>query len=263
MDNATLFRERKEYTIFHILLKPHLPALFLLPRTSPPYPALFFLHHYRGSKENIVFFASEAARKNFAVLAIDMEYHGERRVDGQDILSTDLEADYKAFLQTFEDALCALQFLERYEDIRRGEIFFLGVSLGALVGAVVSALYGKFKGIALVVGGGNIEILLTESMLDSIVNIRYALRKQGIPIREVATSWKDLDPLYAARKIIRTPTFLFNATQDTIVPGECALELYRAIHAPKEILWFHAEHDLFYLPKYHIPQRIFECFTGL
>ncbi len=259
-----LFRERKEYAIFRVFLRQDLPALFLFPKTfPPPYPALFFLHHYRGSKENLIFFASEAAQRGFATLALDMEYHGERKVNGRDILSTDLEDDYYAFLQTFEHSLLALQFLEAHKNIRPGEIFFLGVSLGALVGTVVSALYGKFKGIALVVGGGNIEILFTESMLDSIVNIRYDLRKKNIPIRDIATAWKELDPLHAAEKITNTPVFLYNATQDTIVPVECTLELYKAIRAPKEIQWFHGEHNLFYLPRYQVPQKVFECFAAL
>lgn len=261
--NAAIFRERKGYTIFRIFLKPDLPALFLLPQTPPPHPALFFLHHYRGSKENLVFFASEAAQRGFAALAIDMEYHGERSVNGRDILSTDLEDDYQAFLRTFEHSLLALRFLEIHEEIRKREIFFLGVSLGALVGTVVSALYGKFRGIALVVGGGNIEILFAESMLDSIVDIRYDLRKKGIPIRDAAWAFRDLDPLHAAGRITATPVFLFNATQDTIVPAECTLELYRALSAPKEIQWFHAEHNLFYLPRYHIPQRVLERFAVL
>lgn len=257
------FREHREYTIFRLFVQPDLPALLLAPRNfPPPYPAVFFLHHYRGSKENLTFFASEAARRGFAAFAIDMEYHGERKVQGRDILSTDLEDDYQAFLRTFEHALSALQFLEACESIRSGEIFFLGVSLGALVGTVVSALYGKFRSIALVVGGGNIEILFRESMLDSIVDIRYDLKKRGVPIRDVAIAWKDLDPLHAAKAITGTPILLFNATQDTIVPRECTLELYRAIRAPKEILWFHAEHDLFYLPRYRIPQKIFERFKG-
>uniref|UniRef100_A0A7V3YFU4 Alpha/beta hydrolase n=1 Tax=Candidatus Caldatribacterium californiense TaxID=1454726 RepID=A0A7V3YFU4_9BACT len=258
------FREHREYTISRFFLQPGLPALFLTPRNAPPpYPAVFFLHHYRGSKENLAFFALEAARRGFAALAIDMEYHGERRVNGRDILSTDLEDDYQAFLRTFEHTLFALRFLETHESIRPREIFFLGVSLGALVGTVVAAPYGKFRGIALVVGGGNIEILFEESMLDSIVNIRYDLRKRGIPVRDVAVAWKDLDPVNAAEALTDTPVFLFNATRDTIVPGECTFELYRAIRAPKEIQWFHAEHDLFYLPRYRIPQRAFEYFTAL
>ncbi len=130
------------------------------------------------------------------------------------------------------------------------------------MGTVISALYRKFKGIALVVGGGNIEILFRESMLEAIVDIRYDLKKRGVPIRDVAMAWKDLDPLHAAKVITDTPILLFNATQDTIVPGECTLELYRAIRAPKEILWFHAEHDLFYLPRYRIPQKVLERFKG-
>ncbi|WP_438315961.1 alpha/beta hydrolase [Candidatus Caldatribacterium sp. SIUC1] len=258
------FREHREYTIFRFFLQPGLPALFLTPRnTPPPYPAVFFLHHYRGSKENLAFFALEAARRGFAALAIDMEYHGERKVNDRDILSTDLEDDYQAFLRTFEYALFALHFLETHESIRPGETFLLGVSLGALVGAVIAALYGKFRGIALVVGGGNIEILFEESMLDSIVDIRYDLRKRGISVRDVAMAWKDLDPVNAVEALTDTPAFFFNATRDTIVPGECTLALYRAIRAPKEIQWFHAEHDLFYLPRYRIPQRVFERFTAL
>lgn len=261
--DCVLFKDHREYRIFRIFPQADLAALFLVPRNfPPPYPAIFFLHHYWGSKENLLFFAPEAAKRGFAVLAIDMEYHGERKVNGKDILSTDLEDDYQAFLRTFAYSLSALQFLETHENIRKGKIFFLGVSLGALVGTVVAALYGKFAGIALVVGGGNIEVLFQESMLPSIVDIRYDLKKRGIPIRDVASIWKDLDPLYAAERITDTPVFLFNATQDTIVPGECTLELYRAIRAPKEIQWFHAEHNLFYLPRYRIPQKVFERFTA-
>ncbi|MGC8777738.1 MAG: hypothetical protein ACP5Q4_03585, partial [Candidatus Caldatribacteriaceae bacterium] len=134
--NFTPYKEHHHYTIFRLELTPHLPALFLKPRKfSPPYPTFFFLHYYRGSKENLLPLAQELAKNGFAALSIDMEYHGERTKEGKDILSRDLQDDLCAFQRTIEDALLALQFLETYEEIDQKQLFFLGVSLGAILGA--------------------------------------------------------------------------------------------------------------------------------
>ncbi len=257
-----IFRQKRDYTLFRFFLDERVPALLLRPRhIPPPYPALFFLHHYRGSKESIVFSASEIARRGFLALAIDMEYHGERKREGRDILSPDLEDDRRATQRTVEDCLVALDFLEHFGEVQEERMFLLGVSLGALLGCAVCALYGRFRSAAFVVGGGNIETLFRESMLDSIVEIRFDLAKKGLPIPEAVRIFQDLDPLNLAKDLKSIPLYFFNATQDSIVPLECTLDLYECIRSQKSILWFHAEHDLFYLPQYQVPRLVLESFS--
>ncbi|MGQ9622313.1 MAG: alpha/beta hydrolase [Candidatus Caldatribacteriaceae bacterium] len=261
-ENWTIFRQKKDYTLFRFVLDGRVPALLLGPTSiPPPHPALLFLHHYRGSKESIVFSASEMARRGFLVLAVDIEYHGERKREGRDILSVDLEEDRRAMQRTIEDCLTAFDFLERLGEVKEGNMFFLGVSLGALLGHAVCALYEKLRGAAFVVGGGNVETLFRESMLDSIVEIRFDLAKKGVPIPETAEIFQGLNPLNFVEDLRDTPLYFFNATRDSIVPPECTLDLYERIRFPKNFLWFHAEHNLFYLPQYQIPRLILESFS--
>ena len=261
-ENWTIFRQKRDYTLFRFVLNECVPALLLKPTSiPPPHPVLLFLHHYRGSKESIVFSASEMARRGFLALAIDMEYHGERKREGRDILSVDLEEDRRAMQRTIEDCLAAFDFLEHLGEVQEGNMFFLGVSLGALLGYAVCALYGKLRGAAFVVGGGNVEMLFRESMLDSIVEIRFDLARKGVPIPEAVKIFQDLDPLKFVEDLKNTPLCFFNATRDSIVPLECTLDLYGRTRSPKSLLWFHAEHNLFYLPQYQIPRLVLESFN--
>lgn len=98
-------------------------------------------------------------------------------------------------------------------------------------------------------------------MLDSIVEIRFDLAKKGLPIPEAVRIFQDLDPLNLAKDLKSIPLYFFNATQDSIVPLECTLDLYECIRSQKSILWFHAEHDLFYLPQYQVPRLVLESFS--
>jgi dienelactone hydrolase len=255
----TLYKEHHTYTLFRLELTPSLPALFLRPRKfSPPYPTFFFLHYYRGSKENLLPLAQEFAKNGFAALAIDMEYHGERRKEGRDLLSTDLKDDLLAFRRTLDSALLSLEFLETWEEIDKGAIYFLGVSLGAILGVTVCREYRRFQKAIFVVGGGNLETLIAESMLDSIVEIRYDLRRRGIPIREATQDFHDFEPLFSIRNLSSTPLLFLNATHDEIVPQGCTFDLYEAAPSPKKLSWFPAGHGLLFAPTFRISRRIVE-----
>lgn len=257
--NFTVTKEHPQYTLFHFEIAPALPALFLRPRTfPPPYPAFFFLHYYRGSKENLLPLALELARNGFAALAIDMEYHGERKKAGRDILSPDLEDDLLAFQRTLENCLLSLQFLETMEEIDPTRISFLGVSLGAILGVTVCGTYRRFQKAVFVVGGGNLEILVRESMLDSLVEIRYRLFKEHIPLPEALHAFTPFEPLFAVQKLRSTPLLFLNATGDDIVPQQCTIDLYHAALPPKELRWFPAGHGLLFTPAFRIPRKVVE-----
>lgn len=258
-----IIRQSHNYLLTKFYIDPQIPALMVKPTTPPPYPAIFFLHYYRGSKENIQFLANEIGKSGFMAVAIDMEYHGDRAQTGKDILSSDLESDEKAFYRTIHDSLIALQFIENHPNFDGHSLFFWGVSLGALIGSIVCAQYGKFKSIALVVGGGNIEILARESMLDSMVNIRYSLLKNKISTYDLAQRWKDLDPLHWISYFDHTPVSFFNASKDIIIPPECTWALFERIPSPKKIFWFPTGHGLLFERYFGVPKKIIDLFRQI
>ncbi|MDI9593836.1 MAG: dienelactone hydrolase family protein [Atribacterota bacterium] len=258
-----IIRQSKNYLLTKLHINPQIPALMIKPTTPPPYPAIFFLHYYRGSKENIQFLANELGKSGFMALAIDMEYHGDRTQAGKDILSPDIENDKKAFYKTINDSLIALRFIENHPDFDHHSLFFWGVSLGSLIGSIVCAQHRKFKGIALVVGGGNIEILARESLLDSMVNIRYSLLKKKISPFDLAQQWKDIDPLHWISHLDQVPVFFFNASQDVIVPLECTWALFDVTTSPKKIFWFPTGHGLLFERYFGVPRKIIGLFSQI
>ena len=78
-----IIRQSKNYLLTKLHINPHIPALMIKPTTPPPYPAIFFLHYYHGSKENIQFLANELGKSGFMALAIEMDYHGDRTQAGK------------------------------------------------------------------------------------------------------------------------------------------------------------------------------------
>lgn len=259
MDKGLLLRKHKNYTLWRIKLPSSLPALIVKPTDrTPPYPAIFFLHPYQGSKENLKLLAQDIGKAGFLALAIDMEYHGERKKPGKDILSPNLKEDRAAFYRTQQSALEALHFLETCPEVNQKCIFFLGVSLGSIIGVSICQKYSGFKGIFLVVGGGNLEFLVKESMLDSLINIRYHLKKEGISIQKALTGWENLEPLSCVSSRSGVPFYFFNASRDIIVPQECTIELFDRTPSPKNIRWFPTGHNLLFERKFGVSQLILE-----
>ncbi len=253
-----LLRETKNYKLYHLKIA-EVPALLLRPATPPPYPAILFLHYYRGSKDNLRLLANEIGKAGFLALAIDMEYHGERAQKGKDIFSTDLCDDRLAFERTIQDSLNVLAYLENHPQVQKGQIFLWGVSLGSIIGTLVAGKYQRFRGVFLVVGGGDLHMLLQDSMLDSLVELRYHLAKQKVTIHKALQGWEYLDPLYYVRSASwHMPLFMYNASKDDIVPSLCALELFESATTFKEICWFPTGHGLLFERNFGVSQVILE-----
>jgi len=221
------------------------PALFSIPKnTSSPHPALLYLHYYRGKKESIELFADEFAARGYAILAIDIEYHGERQVEGKDILSTDLVSDKNAFIQTIIDGRIGLDFLENHPLIDKKRLGLVGVSLGSLIGVIVSAVDKRIKAVVLVVGGGDMGIIVQESTLDSIVNIREFIKENQMDLKSLERMWSDIEPLRYVQKIAPRPLLMLNGALDTIVPPESSIRLFRKALEPKKIKWYNGGHSI-------------------
>ncbi|WP_369018775.1 prolyl oligopeptidase family serine peptidase [Thermatribacter velox] len=260
---VTLLRETKNYKLYR-LQAVEVPALLLEPSAPPPYPAILFLHYYRGSKDNLRVLANEIGKAGFLALAIDMEYHGDRAREGKDVFSPDIHDDRLAFERTVQDGLRALYFLENHPYVKKDQLFLWGVSLGSIIGTLIAGRHQQLRGVFLVVGGGNLSRLLKESMLDSLVELRYHLLKRGIAVPEALKGWEALDPLYHVGSLDwSTPLFMYNGTKDDIVPPLCTLELFETVSSFKKIRWFPTGHGLLFERSFGVPQLVLEEMKSL
>mgnify|MGYP000058806505 CR=1 FL=1 len=244
-----LMKETDRYNLYKLRYEStgcvEVPALLSVPKNfPPPYPALLYLHYYRGRKESVELFIDDFSIRGYAILSIDIEYHGERKVEGKDILSTDLASDKDAFIQTIIDSRTGLDLLENHPLIDRERLALLGVSLGSLIGVVVSAVDERVKTVVLVVGGGDMGVIVRKSSLDSIVNIRKFIKDNGIDLKDLEKMWSSIEPLRHVQKIFPRPLLMLNGTLDTIIPPESSTRLFEKARGPKRIKWYRGGHNI-------------------
>jgi len=248
-EKISLWRKTDKHSLYKLKYKSvnnmKVPALFSIPeKFSPPHPTLLYLHYYRGNKESVELFLDDFAARGYAILAIDLEYHGERQIEGKDILSTDLTNDKNAFIQTIIDGRMGLDLLEAHPLVNKEKLGLLGVSLGSLIGVILSAVDKRIKAVVLVVGGGDMEIIIQKSTLDSIVNIREFIKKNQIDSRDLGKVWNPVEPLRYVQKIAPRPLLMLNGTLDTIIPPESSVRLFKKASEPKKIKWYNGGHSI-------------------
>jgi cephalosporin-C deacetylase-like acetyl esterase len=219
------------------------PALLVLPKTGKgPYPCVISQHGYGGNKESMVIpFGAAAADGGLAIIGIDAQYHGERKVEGKDIFSTDLESDHKALIQTVVDLRRLVDYLQTRTDIDAKRIGYVGASMGAILGAIFGGVEPRVKAFALVVGGGNWKKLIATSTIGAAGPLRKELAEKETAFE---TLFADVEPLNFVAHISPRPILMLNGKQDTIVPPACTEELYETAKEPKRIVWFDTGHGI-------------------
>jgi cephalosporin-C deacetylase-like acetyl esterase len=219
------------------------PALLELPKSGEgPFPCVIVQHGYGGNKESMVIpFGATAAQTGIAIFGIDAQYHGERKVAGKDIFSTDLASDRKALIQTVIDLRRAVDYLRTRPDIDSTRIGYVGASMGAILGAIFGGVEPRVKAFALLVGGGNWKELIGASTIGAAGPLREEMARKGV---DFAGTFADVEPLNFVGHISPRPILMLNGKQDTIVPPRCTEQLYEKANEPKRIVWYDTGHML-------------------
>mgnify|MGYP003790062149 CR=1 FL=1 len=216
------------------------PALYMEPKAAKrPFPCVILQHGYGGSKDNAKTMGGfDMAKAGYAVFAIDAQYHGERRKPGKDMFSPDIEADAAAMVQTVIDLRRAVDLLQSREGVDPQRITYLGVSMGAILGSIVSGVEPRIQAPALVVGGGDWKTLLAESRIGPAKTIRTRIEKgQMGDIDEIAAELSYLEPLNFIGSISPRPVLMINTKHDTIVPTSTNKLLHQKAREPKKVVW--------------------------
>ncbi|MGB9718549.1 MAG: alpha/beta hydrolase family protein [Thermoproteota archaeon] len=229
---------------FNSVDNERVPAMISIPSGPGKHPCVVFLHGYGGSKEDILSFASLVAAEGYAVIAIDAEFHGERREEGKELYSPNLEESVKGIIQTIIDLRRAVDYLETRGEIDVERIGYVGGSMGGILGAIFIGVEPRVKAAALLVAGGNMSLMIMRSQHPAIPAIRKYLEEQGITYRELQESLNPVDPLNFIGKFAPRPVAFHFGKNDRIVPAEAGEQLYKAAGEPKQVYWYDSGHNL-------------------
>lgn len=213
------------------------PALLVMPiDLKGKVPCVVFLHGIGQSKGFIHEIAGPFVEKGFAMASFDQIMQGERKVKGGPL------AQAIAFRQrpwkTINDARRLIDYLQTHPDIDPNRIYLVGASYGAITGCTLTAFEKRIKASILVVGGGNISVMLDAPAITK--NTPKWLHRIAKPI--IVFMMKVADPIYYAKGTSPTPLLFLNGAEDTLVTPEAGRILFDSAGEPKEIRWYPIEH---------------------
>jgi dienelactone hydrolase len=218
-------------------------VLITLPQGPGPFPVAVFHHGLGGQKESVFDFVEDLSALGVATVAIDATLHGFRTdkpgnagvrflnvVDPallQDNFRT-AQVDQVSVVRVV-DALAAMDLMGTGEVLLDPErLLYVGVSLGAIVGAAVVGLEPRFDAAVLFVGGG--------SLLEFFDRVLSGFEFSGFPTRLFTTVAQTVldrgDPSNYAARSADTQVLLIQALEDQVVPAGATVSLARAMALP-------------------------------
>jgi len=220
------------------------PALLFLPpipsthRDMPVVPCVIILHGLGGSKEIMAGYALAMAKFGYASLVID-EYGQGERGPLKTVPSQQAEQLATAVRQTSVDVRRGLDFLETRPEIDGKRVGLAGVSLGAIIGTVVSGVEPRLKAAVLVSGGGDWGLILrTLSARSATVGGRDTSVFKKINFAQLNALLAPEDPLTFAPHITPRPILMLGGRKDTTIVPQAQEELFDAARQPKQLVWY-------------------------
>lgn len=129
------------------------------------------------------------------------------------------------FIQTAVDIRRGIDFLSKKKFIDKEKIGYAGVSMGGIIGVLVSSVDERIKAPVFIVAAGNF------SSMFPFISI--------IPNADNIT--KTFDPVYFIASISPRPLLMINGLQDATFEKGAKL-LYEAGKDPKQIIWIEGDH---------------------
>lgn len=219
------------------------PAMLWLPRGGKsPYPCVLFLHGLGGAKLIGASFAHELLKAGFATMALDAVYHGERSANRPMIYKTAFYRLRDSTIQTVIDYRRAIDYLETRPEIDSKRISLIGVSMGAMMGAILAAVDTRVQCPMLLVGGADRGLVGRLSEHTPWKQLRKENPK--VNFDEVSRVLAPADPLNFVDKISPRPVLMINGKADDYMPAQASKLLHETAKEPKMVLWMESGHAL-------------------
>jgi len=216
---------------------------YYLPKPAPAgAPGLIVLHILDGR-----FLVSRMICRHFAAMGIpclmvQMPYYGERRPRGTglaDVMLVKPRRMFDAMQAAVPDVRRAACWLQKRPEVDSARIGVMGVSLGAIAGALVVGVDPRFNRNVLVIGGGDPAAIVWHA--PETQGVRARLQQLGYTRESLAQAIQAVDPIVFAHRVNPRQVLLVNAIRDKTIPRQCTVSLWKAMGKPI-IRWHPAGH---------------------
>jgi cephalosporin-C deacetylase-like acetyl esterase len=220
------------------------PAMIYEPADPGPHPGIVLAHGMPGNRRTLEPLAAAYARAGAVVITITAPYaRPEAKYRSPALFTLPLfdERDRYELVQTVKDLRRAVDLLVAYPSVDASQIGFVGHSYGGIAGAVLSGVEGRICAYAIMTAPPGLTYRFRRSDGDDIARLVGRSSEQLEAWREV------MRPLDATRfvRFAAPAELLFQiALDDRLVRPADAESLAVAGSEPKEVLVYHADHEL-------------------
>lgn len=206
-------------------------AYWLTPPGHGPFAAVLYVHPAPGSRETFLNEALTLARQGAASLLLQAPW-AQPEAWMQKV--SKLKGQRKLFTQIAIDLRRLVDWMLAQPDIDLARVGFVGHSLGALMGGILSGVEKRIKAFVLMAGSGSFTDVAVANVPDL----------QGEPLRQYAESIAPIDPVHYVNHASPSAVFYQIALNDQVFPLARAQAFADAGSEPKLVSHYTADHYL-------------------
>jgi len=231
----TTFHQADGHTVEEIYLGS-ITVRYWQPQGSGPFPAILLLPGIWGDRI-ISGFAQELVEKGFVCL----QFSSQRYLTGLRSAAARLDTLAELIrLQVLEGAQL-VEWLSRQPAVDPKRIGLLGISLGAIIGTLLTEANSRIEAAAYLLGGGNLpEIMVSpQGYVKGRIRDRIMLENGWSAEefkQEAITALEPVDPLTYAGRLDSGRILMVNGRFDKVIPYSNARELWEALGQPDWIV---------------------------
>lgn len=216
------------------------PAYYITPQGAAEgsnLPAVVLVHGKDGNIRDMVPVGLLLAARGYASIIPEVVGHGERN-KGVALFNPDPTTMRDGFIESVGDIRRSIDVLSTRPEVDSTRVGYLGVSMGAILGTLVTATDERLRTAVLIVGGGDWQTISKQS------NEKFARdrRQIGLLKPEEVAILDDIDPKNFAAHISPRPLLMISGTRDSIIPPASAKILFNAAREPKKQVWIESGH---------------------
>ena len=218
-----------------------MPCILVVPKSEGPHAGVVFGHWGNGTYEEFVGEARLYARGGAVSILITYPY--ERGGDSFRPHSgyTQAEMENRLDTHTVVDIRRSFDLMVAELGVDAGRIAYVGHSIGARYGGIVSAVDERVKTAILMCGAPDNASMLLEC--DHPVFILYRRNMKRSDIVAYVEGTRDYDPIHYVGHAAPTELLFQFAKYEEYFSAEAMQLYYDAASEPKEIRWYKADHS--------------------
>jgi cephalosporin-C deacetylase-like acetyl esterase len=205
-------------------------AYLVRPSSKDALAGLVFVHPAPGSRSSFLDEAATLARMGAASLLINAPWAYAEF--GEQALKMRAEDIRNIFVQATREIRRGVDLILAQGTVDENRIGYVGHSLGALLGGILSGVERRIRAFVLIAGTGSFTDVALLNMPDL----------KGQRLKEYRRTMEPIDPVYYVSRAAPSALFFQFGLHDLFFPRQKFLDYYEAGSEPKSIRWYEADH---------------------